>query len=72
MKTLMNVRTLFLFISLFFLIACNKKDCTETSGSNCICTMEYNPVCGCNDKTYGNACDAECHGIDEYTQGECK
>jgi hypothetical protein len=34
--------------------------------------MEYNPVCGCNNKTYGNACAAECAGITEYTKGPCK
>jgi hypothetical protein len=28
-------------------------------------------VCGCNEKTYSNACIAECHGITQYTPGEC-
>jgi hypothetical protein len=33
--------------------------------------LQYDPVCGCNNKTYGNACAAECSGIKKYTKGEC-
>lgn len=33
--------------------------------------MQYDPVCGCNQKTYPNACAAECAGIRTYTKGEC-
>jgi hypothetical protein len=50
---------------------CDKKDCTEKIQEDCMCTMQYDPVCGCNNKTYGNACTARCHGITKYVKGEC-
>ena len=77
MKTIPGfLRTLMLISCMSLVAATCSKDpeeqaCAEREVEDCMCTMEYKPVCGCNKKTYGNACDASCHGIDDYTEGEC-
>nr|BDT28473.1 Kazal-type serine protease inhibitor [Bacteriovorax sp. HI3] len=43
----------------------------KNKAKECICTKLWMPVCGENNKTYGNACEADCAGV-KYTEGACK
>ncbi|MDJ0367277.1 Kazal-type serine protease inhibitor domain-containing protein [Hymenobacter sp. H14-R3] len=48
-------------------------NCLDASRANPngICTMEHDPVCGCNGLTYANACVARNAGLRSFQPGPC-
>jgi NAD(P)H-nitrite reductase large subunit len=61
------------------MVGCNNEEipegCIDESliDESIMCTMDYTPVCGCDDVTYGNACVAiNWNGITDFTLGECE
>ncbi|MBK7358170.1 MAG: hypothetical protein IPI45_11450 [Saprospiraceae bacterium] len=71
MKNISNILSGLLIFCIFSSCSKNAPQCKEQIKADCICTMDYNPVCGCNLKTYPNACSAQCSGIYEFKAGKC-
>lgn len=64
------------FVLFLIMSGCHEKNpeiqCKERARDNTGCYTNYDPVCGCNEKTYSNDCEARAHGITNFTKGACE
>ena len=69
------MKRLWVILIVLFVFSCedeDKKNCIDESKiSNEPCIEIYDPVCGCDKKTYSNYSFAENAGVTEWTKGKC-
>ncbi|RYD77884.1 MAG: hypothetical protein EOP53_12200 [Sphingobacteriales bacterium] len=71
-----KISAVFILLSIITFSSCSKyknDGCIDEKRikENAPCNKMLLPVCGCNGKTYGNACVAENAGVLSWKEGKC-
>lgn len=71
-------RLFYTIILIFVAQSCNNdsadNECIDPQNIdlNQVCIEIYQPVCGCDQKTYSNSCYASINGLSDWTEGACE
>lgn len=73
-KPIKTSLTIFIFLTLGCSTEKKSDDCIDEDAiaPEALCIKIHAPVCGCNDITYGNSCEATNAGVLRWTSGPCK
>ena len=68
----LNIKMIIYLLPFFSCIDKDIANCMDVEKARAVlCPEIYDPVCGCNDKTYPNSCYAEREGITDWSRGSC-
>tara|TARA_A100001035_G_C27482177_1_gene363758 strand:- start:17 stop:247 length:231 start_codon:yes stop_codon:yes gene_type:complete len=69
----LNIKMIIYFLPFLSCIDKDTANCMDVEKARAVlCPEIYDPVCGCNSKTYANDCHAKNDGVLLWTVGACQ